>query len=220
MVKRITVIILFTALVLCLCFAETPSQEEVNRAFTVIADCLNATLGAQYSTSGVKLPGVNMSVNVETGLPARVAFFLADPYDFRRAIEASVTTRSDGLITTIISSVNRTVKDPYMASIASSLAERGYQMSDYLLAGSITFSYAEGLEIDQVQTILLRRQATDRFMKLNFDLGLYGLKVDTPYYMTGDVLLSVDTNGRLRFESGDLYLINGYPLEGWWYNEE
>jgi len=216
--RRILIYVLIILLPATLCAfdrdSEMPGEEDISKALTVIVDCITSSLASQYASTTVELPCSSFSIDTNTLLPQRIAYFLADPSDFQRVIASALDMDGGNIFSTLFSAVRRSVNDPYLAAVSYMLGSRGYQMSDYLVSGSITFSYPEGTTFDTISGVLSRRIPSEDFSNVSLNLSLYGLRMDLPMYISGVFTVSVDEGGSIVVNSVDAYWINDYCFAG------
>ena len=167
-------------------YAEEAPREDVEKAFNVFTDCLTAAILAEYSEPHMELPCVSISKDSSTGLPLRVAFFLADPSDYAKEL-------SPGFM--------KKIPNEQLAAVGRILESRGYQMSDYLLSGSVILSFSEGQTPQNIEEILGTKTKTDHLARLTISLGIFGFKLDYPLLIEGDFDVSIDEDGYVVFSS-------------------
>lgn len=214
MVKRILVFLFAIAAVFSPVYAQqAPDPEKVEAAFMVIADCVNASLACGISPVNVELHSVTRSVDGETSLPVRYAFFLADPGDIRNSIDSYASAFRQSFFSNLFSVEVTVARDSYLVDIGETLASREYRMSDYLLTGSVTFSFPEDMDAESLDYILRTRPQTEDFMKVGLNLGLFGTKVDGSLFIEGEFCVSVAGDGSLLFTCENGYKVNGISYE-------
>jgi len=189
-----------------------PSEKDVAVTLTVILDCLNSSLCAEYSPVELDLPCSTVSVDPATGLPQRIAYFLADPSDYENVLAKALAGGSGNFWSSIFSVVSKGTSDPFLAKVSYTLSTRNYRVSDYLLSGAVTFSYPDGTTLDQMKKVWLEREKADQCMNITMNLSLYGLKMAAPMTIAGDFTLSVDDEGLVVVRSAGQTNINGYNL--------
>ncbi len=185
-----------------------PTSEEVGDALTVIMDCLSASIVTSCTDSNITLPNCTVSIGQTTGLPLRVAFFLADPAEYLVALAPS--SEGSNFLSTLFSFLNNAIKDPLISAVYMSMASRGYSNGDYLLSGSITFSYPNEVSFDDVFQVWTSRVNTGNSIEMTVEMGLYGLKMERPLYINGVFNMSVDDDGDIVVQSVGEYRINTF----------
>ncbi len=193
-------------------FPAPPSEKDVAVTLTVILDCLNSSLCAEYSPVELDLPCSTVSTDPATGLPQRIAYFLADPSDYDNVLAKALAGGSGNFWSSIFSVVSKGTADPFLAKVSYTLSSRNYKVSDYLLSGAVTFSYPEGTTLEQIKKVWLEREKADDCMNISMNLGLYGLKMPEPMTIAGDFTLSVGDDGLVVVRSAGQININGYNL--------
>lgn len=183
--KRI-LISLFLVLLVFGVYAEEASREDIGKAFNVFTDCLTAALVAEYSGPQTELPCVSITKDSTTDLPLRIAFFLADPSDYAKELSPGFRKK---------------VQNAQFAAVGKILESRNYQMSDYLLSGSVILSFNEGQTPQDIWTALSEKQKTDHLVRLTVSLGIFGFKLEYPLLIEGDFDVSIDEEGFVVFSS-------------------
>ncbi len=211
MAKR-GILICLLLLLLMPVFSEPPSEDDVAVTLTVMLDCLNSSLCAEYSPVDLELPCSTVSVDPATGLPQRIAYFLADPSDYDNVFAKALAGGSGNFWSSLFSVVSKGVSDPFLARVSYTLSSRGYKVSDYLLSGAVTFSYPDGTTLEQIKKVWLERGKAENCMNITMNLSLYGLKMAQPMTIAGDFTLSVNDEGLAIVRSVGQININGYNL--------
>lgn len=183
--KRI-LISLFLVLLVFGVYAEEASREDIGKAFNVFTDCLTAALVAEYSEPQTELPCVSITKDSTTGLPLRIAFFLADPSDYAKELSPGFRKK---------------IQNAQLAAVGKILESRNYQMSDYLLSGSVILSFNEGQTPQDIWTALSEKTKTDHLVRLTVSLGIFGFKLEYPLLIEGDFDVSIDEEGFVVFSS-------------------
>lgn len=183
--KRI-LISLFLVLLVFGVYAEEASREDIGKAFNVFTDCLTAALVAEYSGPQTELPCVSITKDSTTDLPLRIAFFLADPSDYAKELSPGFRKK---------------IQNAQLAAVGKILESRNYQMSDYLLSGSVILSFNEGQTPQDIWTALSEKQKTDHLVRLTVSLGIFGFKLEYPLLIEGDFDVSIDEEGFVVFSS-------------------
>ena len=167
-------------------YAEEASREDVEKVFNVFTDCLTAALVSEYSVPRTELPCVSISKDPSTGLPLRVAFFLADPSDYAKELAPGFRKKN---------------LSPQLAAVGKIMEDREYQMSDYLLSGSVILSFSEGQTPETIESYLSEKTATENFVRLTVSLGVFGFKLEHPLLIEGNFDVSIDDEGYVVFSS-------------------
>lgn len=216
MVKRFLIIFLIALLAFSGLYAsdaETPpTAEEVSQALTVIMDCLSASLVTSCTNSNIKLPNCTVSMSQASNLPLRIAYFLADPAEYCAALTPAYEGNS--LLSTFLAFLSNSMEDPLVSAVYVVMSSRGYSNGDYLLSGSITFSYPEGVTLDDVIDVWTTRVNTNQSIGMTVDIGLYGGKMSRPLTVSGNFVMSVNDEGEVVVSSVGAYTINNYQFQG------
>ncbi|MGP1507559.1 MAG: hypothetical protein ACTTJW_01585 [Sphaerochaeta sp.] len=217
MIRRITIVGLVSLLLLNFClYAENPetppSNDEVGVAITVIMDCISASLVTSCTPSNINLPCSNVSINPQTNLPIRISYFLADPFEYVKAL--APPDSSGGFFSSLLSLLNSAAGDPLVTSVYVVMAARGYTPGGYLLSGNISFSFPEGVFLDDVINIWSSREDTGQSIYFKLEMRVYGTELDRPLSVSGEFDMSVDSDGGIVIKSVDIYKINGYGYRG------
>ena len=178
--------ILFMVLLCFGIYAEEAPREDIEKAFNVFTDCLTAALVGEYSVPRNEMPCVSIQRDPSTDLPFRVAFFLADPSDYAKELAPGFRKKT---------------QNAQLAAVGKILESRNYQMSDYLLSGSVMLSYSEGQTPESVMNALAEKTATGRLARLTVSLGIFGFKLEFPLLIEGDFDISIDDEGFVVFSS-------------------
>lgn len=187
-----------------------PTTDEVGGALTVIMDCLSASIVTSCTGSRITLPNCTVSVGPTSKLPLRVAYFLADPSEY----VAALAPASDGgnFLSTFLSFLGNAMEDPLVSAVYLAMASRGYGSGDYLLSGSITFSYPNGVTFDDVMEVWTTRKNTGQSIDMTVDMGVYGFAMTRPLYVSGRFKMGVDDEGDIVVSSMGEYTINSYTF--------
>ena len=216
MAKRCLILFLVISLAFTSLYANTseplPTAEEVSQALTVIMDCLSASLVTTCTNSKITLPNCTVSVSQTSNLPLRIAYFLADPYEYCEALTPA--SEGSGLFSTFLTFLNKTIKDPLVSAVYIVMSSRGYSSGDYLLSGSIDFTYPEGATLDDVINVWTTRVNTGQSIGMTVDIGLYGEKMERPLLVSGNFVLKVNDSGEIVVASVGEYSINSYRFQG------
>ncbi len=189
-----------------------PSTEEVTTGLTVIMDCVSASLVTSCTDSGIALPCSNVAMDMESRLPSRISYFLADPYEYQMALEPRDS--GGGFFSALWSLLNSATDNPLTSAVYIAMATRGYGPSKFLLSGYISFEYPEGVTLEDVLAIWSSREDTGDSIKLTVDMQLYGDAVIKPLYVTGQFAMSVDEEGDIVIDPVGTYNINSYTYQG------
>ncbi len=138
----------------------------------------------------------------------RVAFFLADPAEYLTALAPSV--EGSNFLSTFFSFLNNAIKDPLITAVYMAMYSRDYSNGDYLLSGSITFSYPNDVSFDDVFQVWTSRTNTGYSIEMTVEMGLYGLKMTRPLYLSGVFTMSVNDEGDIVVQSVGEYRINNF----------
>jgi hypothetical protein len=216
MVKRFLIIFLVVSLSFSGLYASDseplPTTEEVSQALTVIMDCLSASLVTSCTNSSIKLPNSTVSISQTSNLPLRIAYFLADPAEYCKALTPA--TEGSGLLSTFLAFLNNTIQDPLLSTVYVVMSSRDYENGDYLISGSINFTYPEGATLNDVIAVWATRVNTDQSIGMNVDIGVYGEKMERPLTLAGNFVMSVNEEGQVEVSSVGEYTINGYRYQG------
>lgn len=216
MVKRILIVFLSFLLAFSGLYADDsealPTTEEVGQALTVIMDCLSASLVTACTNSNIKLPNCTVSISQTTNLPLRIAYFLADPAEYCDALTPA--TEGNGLLATFFAFLNNTIEDPLVSAVYVVMSSRGYSNGDFLLSGSINFTYPEGATLEDVIDVWTTRINTNQSIGMTVDIGLYGVKMERPLTVSGNFVMSVNDEGEVVVSSVGEYIINSYHFQG------
>lgn len=213
MTKSLLSLLLIALLSCGMVFAGTelqspPTEEEIAQGLTVIMDCLSASLVTSCTDSNINLSCSNVSMNYETNLPIRIAYFLADPSEYVTALAPN--SQGEGFFAALLALLNNAVEDPLVSAVYIAMSTRGYQLGDYLLTGSISFSYPDGVTLDDVLNIWASREFTDQKIGLNVEMSLYGSKLLRPLSVSGNFDMGIDREGDIVVNAVDIYKINEY----------
>ena len=215
MIRRLTIVGLVSLLLLNILFAEDtetpPTTEEVSSSLTVIMDCISASLVTSCTDTDISLPCCTVSLDRESKLPLRIAYFLADPSEYADALAPSDS--GYGFFAALMSLLNSAVENPLVSAVYVAMSTRGYHSGGYLLSGSISFEYPEGATFDDVLTIWSTREDTGQSIALNVDMQVFGSDMPRPMSMSGSFDMSVAENGDIVIRSDGIYLINGFHYQ-------
>ena len=216
MVKRCLVIFLVVSLAFTSLYAtdsdSLPTMEEVNQALAVIMDCLSASLVTSCTDTNITLPNCTVSVSQTSKLPLRIAYFLADPYEYLEALTPA--SEGNNIFSSFLAFLNNTIEDPLVSAVYLVMSSRGYSSGDYLLSGSINFTYPEGATLDDVIDVWTTRVNTGQSIEMSVDIGLYGEKMTRPLLVSGSFVMSVNDSGEIVVASVGEYTINNYRFQG------
>ena len=216
MVKRCLIIFLVVSLAFTSLYANPsdplPTTEEVGQALTVIMDCLSASLVTSCTDSKITLPNCTVSVSQTSKLPLRIAYFLADPYEYLEALTPA--SEGNGIFSSFFAFLNNTIEDPLVSAVYLVMSSRGYNSGDYLLSGSINFTYPEGATLEDVIDVWSSRENTGQSIEMLVDIGLYGNKMTNPLLVSGNFVMSVNDAGEIVVASVGEYTINNYRFQG------
>ncbi len=189
-----------------------PSADEISGGLVVIMDCVSASLVTECTDSDIGLPCSSVSMDMTTRLPIRISYFLADPYEYLKALEPR--DAGGGFFSALWSLLNSTTENPLVSAVYIAMATRGYTRAGYLLSGYIGFEYPEGATLDDVLAIWSSREDTNQSIVLTLDMQLYGNLVLNPIYLTGVFEMSVDETGDIVIDPVGTYTINGFTYQG------
>lgn len=216
MMRRLITIGVVSLLLVTSLFADDaelpPTDEEVLDSLTVIMDCVSASLVTECTETDISLPCSNVSIIQESNLPARIAYFLADPYEYERKLAPSES--GGGFFAALLSLLNGAVENPLVSAVYVAMSTRDYRQGDFLLSGSISFTYPEGADLNQLLAIWSSRENTGQSIGLSVDMQVYGSRLTRPMYLNGDFSLAVDDRGDIVISSLGIYRINGYAYQG------
>lgn len=187
-----------------------PTTGEVGDALTVIMDCLSASIVTSCTDSKIKLPNCTVSVGQDSKLPRRVAYFLADPSEYVEALAPA--SEGGNFLSTLLSFLNNAMEDPLVSSVYLVMASRGYVGGDYLLSGSISFSYPDGVTFDDVMEVWTSRRDTGQSIDMTVEMGVYGVAMARPLNVAGVFTMGVDDEGDIVVRSVGEYTINSYSF--------
>ncbi len=216
MAKRCLILFLVLSLAFTSLYAtdseSLPTAEEVSQALTVIMDCLSASLVTSCTDSNITLPNCTVSISQSSNLPLRIAYFLADPYEYCEALTPA--SEGGGIFSSFLTFLNKTMKDPLVSAVYLVLSTRNYSSGDYLLSGSINFTYPEGATLSDVINVWTTRMNTGQSIEMSVDIGLYGEKMTSPLLVSGNFMMSVNDSGEIVVASVGEYTINSYRFQG------
>lgn len=190
-----------------------PTNEEIGTALTVIMDCISASLVTECTDSPISLPCSNVQMDSETSLPRRIAYFLADPSEYTLAL-APKTDSSGGFFSSFLALLSNSAENPLVSAVYIAMAARGYQQGDYLLSGSISFSYPQGATLDDVLEIWSSRNGSHEELTLVVDMQLYGNRLLRPLTVYGTFTMGLDSDRSIAIRSVGVYTINGIGYKG------
>lgn len=216
MVKRLLIVFLIALLAFSGLYASDseplPTTEEVSQAITVIMDCLSASLVTSCTNSNIKLPNCTVSISQTSNLPLRIAYFLADPAEYCEAL--SPANETTGFFSTFFAFLSNSIQDPLASAVYLIMNSRDYSNGDFLLSGSINFSYPEDVTLDDVIAVWTTRVNTNQSIGMTVDIGLYGEKMNRPLTLSGNFVISVNDEGEIVVSSVGDYTINNYQFHG------
>lgn len=190
-----------------------PTEEEVSVALTVIVDCLSASLVTSCTDTDIVLPCSNVQMNSSSGLPRRIAYFLADPSEYVKALAPSDS--AGGFFASLLSLVNNTARNPLVSAAYLAMSTRGYTQGGYLLSGSITFSYPDGVTLEDVLELWTTRESTgDRGITMVVEMQVYGSNLSRPLSVGGRFRMLVNEDSDIVINSVGVYNINGLAYQG------
>ncbi|MBR2282227.1 MAG: hypothetical protein IJ863_06370 [Spirochaetales bacterium] len=189
-----------------------PSSDEVATGLTVVMDCVSASLVTECTDSGIALPCSNVSMDIESRLPIRISYFLADPFEYMKALEPKDS--GTGFFSALWSLLNSATENPLTSAVYIAMATRDYSPSKYLLSGYISFDYPDGVTLDDVLAIWSSRVDTDESIIMTVDMQLYGEAILRPLYVTGEFGMSVNADGDIVIDPIGTYNINNYTYQG------
>ena len=211
--KKTAAIILIFLLSLSCAFASV-NTDNLNRGLPVIGDCLVAALVSEYSKLDITLPSTTVSIDVETRLPQRVAFFLADPADYVSTLNSAVNGSTSNILATIINLLKKTVSDPVLSAVYLGLEGKQYSNSDYILMGSVSFSYPEDATLKTIFGHAAKRTPSKEGIGLTVDLEILGNKLPDTLDISGTFSISINENKNIVIAPTGIYKINNVSLEG------
>ena len=217
MIRRFTIVGLVSLLLLTnVLYAdelvEKPSTGDVNNSLMVILDCISASLVTECTDTTIKLPCSNVSMDPDVRLPKRIAYFLADPYEFVNAL--SPADSQNGFFSSFLSVLNTATENPMVSAVYVAMTTRDYHQGDFLLSGSIVFEYPEGATIEEVLNLWSAKEDNGKEINMSLDMKVYGKKLTEPISLSGDFDMSIDKSGTILIKSADTYTINGYAYLG------
>ncbi len=217
MIRRLTVVGLVSLLLLtnslfALTESDPPSEREISLSLTVVMDCVSASLVTECTDSDVVLPCSNVSMDLESRLPKRIAYFLADPSEYVTALAPPET--SGGFFSALMSLLNSATENPLVSAVYVVMSTREYSAGDFLLSGSIAFDYPEGVTLEDVLDIWTTREPTTRHITMDVDIQVFGNGVPRPLKIKGQFAMYVDTQGDIVVQSIGVYSINEYSYQG------
>lgn len=217
MIRRFTIVGVVSLLLLTnVLYADEPidppSPVDVNNSLMVILDCISASLVTECTDTTIKLPCSNVSMDQEVLLPKRIAYFLADPYEFANAL--SPADSSAGFFSSFLSVLNTATENPMVSAVYVAMTTRDYRQGDFLLSGSIVFKYPEGSTLEDILNIWSAREDFGKSINMSLDMNVYGRKLTEPISLSGEFDMSIDKSGTILIKSADTYTINGYAYLG------
>ena len=216
MIRRLTIVGLVSLLLFSQSlFAEEtetpPTTEEVSASLTVIMDCISASLVTSCTDTDISLPCCNVSLDYKTQLPLRIAYILADPAEYTDAL--SPADSGYGFFAALMSLLNSAVENPLVSAVYVAMTSREYRIGGYLLSGSISFEYPEGVTLDDLLAIWSSRVDTGQSIALNVDMQVFGADMKRPLSISGRFDMSVAETGDIVVRSDGVYLINGFHYQ-------
>lgn len=189
-------------------------REELNKTVSAVADCFTAALVSSYSPLKVSVPSTVVSIDMETKLPQRVAFFLADPADYVSTVNSAVNLTSQGFFSNITGLLSKTTSDPLLSAVFFSMSLKDYKPSDYLISGFIAVSYPEGFSIDSVKKALREKDISSQSLGLTISLTVFGNSLSESVSIDGTFTINSDSNGLITIIPSGTYVINGTEYSG------
>lgn len=186
--------------------------EDLEKSLTAVMDCISASLVTECTDSNISLPCSSVSMEGESRLPLRIAYFLADPAEFVLAM--SPVDTSGGLFSALKSLLNSVTKNTLVSAVYLALATRNYKVGDFLLSGSIAFQYPDGVDLQDILAVWSSRKGTGESIGLTVDMNVFGKGVENPISLVGQFDMFVDQFGSIVIRSVDTYTINGLPYRG------
>ena len=216
MIRRLTIVGLVSLLLFSQSlFAEEnetpPTTEEISVSLTVIMDCISASLVTSCTDTDISLPCSNVSLDYRTQLPLRIAYFLADPAEYTDALAPADS--GYGFFAALMSLLNSAVENPLVSAVYVAMTSREYRTGGYLLSGSISFEYPEGVTLDDLLAIWSSRVDTGQSIALNVDMQVFGADMKRPLSIAGRFDMSVAETGDIVVRSDGVYLINGFHYQ-------
>ena len=216
MIRRLTIVgvvslLLFTSSLFADEIETPPTSEEVSASLTVIMDCISASLVTSCTDTDISLPCSNVSLDYKTQLPLRIAYFLADPAEYTDALAPADS--GYGFFAALMSLLNSAVENPLVSAVYVALSARDYHTGGYLLSGSISFEYPEGVTLDDLLAIWSTRADTGQSIALNVDMQVFGANMKRPLSIAGRFDMSVAETGDIVVRSDGVYLINGFHYQ-------
>lgn len=213
MIRRLTIVGLVSLLLLPSClFAEDgeapPTSEELSQALTVIMDCVSASLVTECTATGIELPCSNVLMDSSTNLPKRISYFLADPSEYVNALAPKES--GGGLFASIAMLINGAVENPMASAVYMALASRGYEPYGYFLSGYISFSYTDGVTLDDVLDMWAGHEEPAVRITMGVDMNVYGASMARPISLNGTFEMHVGQEREIVVSSIGVYSINGY----------
>ena len=217
MIRRLTIVglvslLLLTESLFAVDSTQPPSDDEVAYSLTVIVDCVSASLVTECTDSGINLPCSNVSMDLDSKLPKRIAYFLADPSEYVTALAPAEST--GGFLAALMSLLNSAADNPLVSAVYVIMSTREYTPGAFLLSGSISFDYPEGATLDDVLDIWSSRVQTDQNITMHVDIQVFGNNMNRPLAIAGDFAMYVDKDGSIVVESIGVYSINEYHYQG------
>lgn len=189
-----------------------PTYDEMSKALDVITDCFSTTISSIYSKYPVVLPSCSVSMDTQANLPARISYFLADPYQFQTSLKNASAIQGN-LINTIIALLQNQEKDPLISASYMNLASKGYQPGQFYISGYIIFGYPRDTTLENLSSLLLSREYTQNNIELNLSLNVMHTNQPT-ISISGTFEMALKEDGKISVSPIDSYLLNGNRIEG------
>lgn len=210
MAKR-TVVVLVTLVLLISPLFSLESQDlsdDISNALNAFLDCVSAAVVTSFSETDFVVPSTVTTVYEDSGLPARISFFLADPAEITQNMEDKLKGDSHDFFASLLSLFSKSVEDPYLTAVYLALATRNYKESEYIINGWIGFSYPEEITVDDILSIWKDRNKSDGSIALDISMTVFGTKFAQPVSVVGKFNLSVNDKKQIEIKSVDTYMIN------------
>lgn len=189
-----------------------PAYEEMTKVLDVITDCFSTTIASIYSSYPVVLPSCSVSMDTQSNLPARVSYFLADPYQFQASLKNASAIQGN-LINTIIALLQNQEKDPLISASYMNLVSKNYQQSQFYLSGYIIFGYPGNTTLENLSSLLLSREYSGSSVELNLSLNVIQAN-RPPISVSGIFEMTLKEDGKISVSPLNSYLLNGNRVEG------
>lgn len=202
MLKRLCIIILFMSFSSVSVFAddfEAPDNELL-KGIDVIFDCISTSLLGKYVCYDMALPSSSVAFDSKTGLPQRISYFLADPFDFLIVLNDYASTLYPGF------------RNQLFQMVRNRMLDKNYYSSGYSLTGTVVILYPDKTDILTLLRLFDKssdgkENDSENCVKLCLDINLSGAEMKKPLSISGIFNLYADADG-LFITAADDYEVN------------